>query len=278
MGAKAYATGDHVVLGDGADLHTAAHEAAHVIQQRGGVQLKGGVGESGDAYERHADQVADQVVQGRFAESLLDRFAARTPAGGTNSDAPVQQMKDLASGGRVMTVEDAAEKRRPYETVLANLQAKLGTAPASAQAAINAQITKLQAALAKFNLLPDTEAFVNVRIPQTPAIASELHIDLEFGDYRVGDNVANGTYEFVIQTSNPDKVLMTKGTGHNSIGGEEPLYFAGTATFAIGDLVSWNNDTGHYRTDAAHAHQAQIPKSGGLPYLPMAKFKLFVVP
>ena len=37
MGAEAYATGDHVVFGGAPDLHTAAHEAAHVVQQRGGV-------------------------------------------------------------------------------------------------------------------------------------------------------------------------------------------------------------------------------------------------
>jgi hypothetical protein len=78
MGAKAYATGDHVVLGSEADLHTAAHEAAHVVQQRGGVQLKGGVGEVGDAYERHADAVADLVVRGESAEVVLDG----TPGGG----------------------------------------------------------------------------------------------------------------------------------------------------------------------------------------------------
>ena len=82
MGAQAYATGDHVVLGDRTDLHIAAHEAAHVVQQRGGVQLKGGVGEVGDAYEQHADQVADAVVQGKSAEALLDPYAGGAgPAG-----------------------------------------------------------------------------------------------------------------------------------------------------------------------------------------------------
>jgi len=76
LGARAYASGDNVVLGaGGTDLHTVAHEAAHVIQQRGGVSLKSGVGQSGDVYERHADQVADAVVQGKSAEGLLDRFA-----------------------------------------------------------------------------------------------------------------------------------------------------------------------------------------------------------
>jgi hypothetical protein len=76
MGAEAYATGDQIAFRSQPDLHTAAHEAAHVIQQRAGVQLDGGVGQAGDAYERHADQVADAVVAGRSAESLLGGGAA----------------------------------------------------------------------------------------------------------------------------------------------------------------------------------------------------------
>jgi hypothetical protein len=82
MGADAYATGNHVVLGAEPDLHTAAHEAAHVVQQRGGVQLHGGVGRAGDAHERHADEVADQVVAGRSAEALLDGVAPGAPTHG----------------------------------------------------------------------------------------------------------------------------------------------------------------------------------------------------
>jgi hypothetical protein len=76
MGARAYATNDHVVLGEGADLHAVAHEAAHVVQQRGGVHLDGGVGEVGDAYEQHADAIADRVVRGESAEQLLGEMAA----------------------------------------------------------------------------------------------------------------------------------------------------------------------------------------------------------
>jgi len=82
MGARAYATGPHVVLGDGADLHTVAHEAAHVVQQRGGVQLAGGVGQSGDVYERHADAVADRVVAGESAAELLGAPAPAMNRGG----------------------------------------------------------------------------------------------------------------------------------------------------------------------------------------------------
>jgi hypothetical protein len=76
MGAEAYATGNHVVLGAGTDLHTVAHEAAHVVQQRAGVHLLGGVGEAHDAHERHADRVAALVVRGHSAEAVLDEHAA----------------------------------------------------------------------------------------------------------------------------------------------------------------------------------------------------------
>jgi hypothetical protein len=87
MGATAYATGNHVAFAGTPDLHTAAHEAAHVVQQRAGAHLKGGVGETGDLYERHADAVADRVVQGLSAASLLGEVSA-------TSSAPAVQRKD----------------------------------------------------------------------------------------------------------------------------------------------------------------------------------------
>jgi len=83
MGAEAYATSNHVVLGDGGkDLHTQAHEAAHVVQQKQGVSLSGGVGQAGDRYEQHADAVADRVVQGKSAEDLLGQMAGGAGGGG----------------------------------------------------------------------------------------------------------------------------------------------------------------------------------------------------
>ena len=94
MGADAYATGNHVVLGGGTDLHTVAHEAAHVVQQRGGVQLEGGVGAAGDAYEQHADAVADRVVAGHSAEGLLDQGAG--PASAPSHAVQRQARKDDA--------------------------------------------------------------------------------------------------------------------------------------------------------------------------------------
>jgi hypothetical protein len=81
MGAQAYARGNDVAFGGTPDLHTAAHEAAHVVQQRAGVQLKGGVGEAGDAYERHADAVANTVVAGGSAEALLSTMGGAATGG-----------------------------------------------------------------------------------------------------------------------------------------------------------------------------------------------------
>ncbi|HRE88494.1 MAG TPA: DUF4157 domain-containing protein [Myxococcota bacterium] len=71
MGAEAYASGQDVAFKGQPDLHTAAHEAAHIVQQKAGVQLSGGVGKAGDPYEKNADEVADRVVQGKSAEDLL---------------------------------------------------------------------------------------------------------------------------------------------------------------------------------------------------------------
>jgi hypothetical protein len=90
LGASAYAIGDAVAFASSPDLHTAAHEAAHVVQQRGGVQLKGGIdGGANDPYERHADQVADAVVAGHSAEALLGR-----PGGGAAAPAVVQRKEE----------------------------------------------------------------------------------------------------------------------------------------------------------------------------------------
>jgi hypothetical protein len=93
MGAEAYATGNDVAFASAPTLHTAAHEAAHVVQQRAGVQLSGGVGAAGDAYENHANKVADLVVQGRSSESALDAMA-----GGTRSTSSIQRAVQRTPG------------------------------------------------------------------------------------------------------------------------------------------------------------------------------------
>ena len=91
IGAQAYTTGNSIAFASSPDLGLAAHEAAHVVQQSGGVQLKGGVGQAGDVYEQHADAVAAEVVAGRSAEGLLDRMAG----GASPAHQPPVQRKDV---------------------------------------------------------------------------------------------------------------------------------------------------------------------------------------
>lgn len=102
LGAQAYAYGDRIAFGDAPDLHTAAHEAAHVVQQRSGVQgLAGGVGRAGDPHEQHADAVADAVVAGYSAVELLDRAGASSSGTG---HAVVQRKEAPAPAGASTSV------------------------------------------------------------------------------------------------------------------------------------------------------------------------------
>lgn len=97
IGASAYATGHHVAFAGPPSLHTAAHEAAHVVQQRGGVQLKGGVGQAGDAYEQHADAVADRVVAGESAEPLLDAMSGGGTQTAVQRSQPISETTDTGN-------------------------------------------------------------------------------------------------------------------------------------------------------------------------------------
>ena len=82
LGARAYARGNRIAFREQPSLRLSAHEAAHVVQQRRGVHLPGGLGSPGDAYEQQADRVAEAVVAGRSAEAELDRVVDGPPGGG----------------------------------------------------------------------------------------------------------------------------------------------------------------------------------------------------
>lgn len=83
LGAHALASGNRVAFGGNVSLHTAAHEAAHVVQQRAGFAPSGGLDRPGDDLEQHADRVAAAVVRGASAEGLLDEVP--THGGGSIS-------------------------------------------------------------------------------------------------------------------------------------------------------------------------------------------------
>ncbi|WP_399553199.1 DUF4157 domain-containing protein [Streptomyces sp. gCLA4] len=92
VGARAYTSGSHVVIGAGGnDKHTLAHELTHVIQQRqgpvagtdNGAGLK--VSDPSDRFEREAEANASRVMApGHRATADVQRQAAPSAAGGSH--------------------------------------------------------------------------------------------------------------------------------------------------------------------------------------------------
>jgi len=111
MHATAFTTGEHVAFKASPDLWLAAHEAAHVVQQRGGVSLAGGVGRAGDSYERQADAVAGRVVSGRPAHDLLAGSGAAGRAAVQRCGGVVHEGCDCAQeAGEPKKVEETASE------------------------------------------------------------------------------------------------------------------------------------------------------------------------
>ncbi|MCX5381829.1 DUF4157 domain-containing protein [Streptomyces sp. NBC_00083] len=105
VGARAYTSGSHVVIGDGgADKHTLAHELTHVIQQRqgpvagtdNGSGLK--VSDPSDRFEREAEANASRVMSGPAPESQV--AAQRSVA-----DGPVTAQRALATPSSAPAVQ-----------------------------------------------------------------------------------------------------------------------------------------------------------------------------
>ncbi|MFI6055599.1 aldo/keto reductase [Streptomyces violascens] len=93
VGARAYTSGDHVVIGEGgADKHTLAHELTHVIQQRQG-PVSGSdrgdglrVSDPADRFEREAEANARRAMSG---EAPVQRAATVSDGGRAQQGSPV---------------------------------------------------------------------------------------------------------------------------------------------------------------------------------------------
>jgi len=175
MGAQAYAAGDHVAFAAPPDLHLAAHEAAHVVQQRGGVQLKGGVGQVGDAYEQHADRVADAVVAGESAAPILGELAGgggdsgggRTSADGGGGHA------SGGGGGQARASTALVQRDQTPATVAAaakptalGLFERGGTVPAELLATVHVVAARLP---------PELATLLTIE----PTVSVDLHLALQ---------------------------------------------------------------------------------------------------
>ncbi|MFH9721861.1 DUF4157 domain-containing protein [Streptomyces sp. NPDC017254] len=100
VGARAYTSGNHVVIGEGGgDKHTLAHELTHVIQQRQG-PVAGtdngqglSVSDPGDRFEREAEANATRVM--RSSTSLPQHAEAPAESGGGPVEGAVQRRVSL---------------------------------------------------------------------------------------------------------------------------------------------------------------------------------------
>ncbi|MFF4428463.1 DUF4157 domain-containing protein [Streptomyces sp. NPDC001513] len=114
VGARAYTSGSHVVIGDGGhDKHTLAHELTHVIQQRqgpvagtdNGTGLK--VSDPSDRFEREAEANAKRVMAGgSHAAPDVQRHAAPATASGARPS--VQRVENPQDRMTVEYWEDKA--------------------------------------------------------------------------------------------------------------------------------------------------------------------------
>jgi hypothetical protein len=97
IGAESYAQGNTVAFKQTPSLWLAAHEAAHIVQQRGGASIPNGVGQAGDTHEQHADRVADRVASGGSAAELLGHggTGATTAGGGAVQRYVAQNVKGV---------------------------------------------------------------------------------------------------------------------------------------------------------------------------------------
>ncbi|SEE00961.1 DUF4157 domain-containing protein [Streptomyces sp. TLI_105] len=108
MGARAYTSGSHVVIGQGGgDRHTLAHELTHVIQQRqgpvAGTDDGSGlrVSDPSDRFEREAEANAVRALAGRPArtDSVQTGPVQRAVATGRAEGRTVQRFHDPAGDG-----------------------------------------------------------------------------------------------------------------------------------------------------------------------------------
>ncbi|MFH9264185.1 DUF4157 domain-containing protein [Streptomyces sp. NPDC017546] len=115
VGARAYTSGNHIVIGDGgADKHTLAHELTHVIQQRqgpvAGTDNGSGlrVSDPSDRFEREAEANATRVMSGPRPQTDTARSADRAASGG---DGAVQRVVDVqrVASDKQLVIDGGAE-------------------------------------------------------------------------------------------------------------------------------------------------------------------------
>ena len=119
FGSSAYHKGGDVAFASAPTLAAAAHEAAHYVQNAGATRLGGGVGEAGDAYEQHADRVAERVVAGEPVADLLDRGPGGAVRGTpSRHNGPVQMTGGGVPPLAALCLKSALQNRTPRTDIV----------------------------------------------------------------------------------------------------------------------------------------------------------------
>ena len=285
IGARAYAMGASVAFAESPDLHTAAHEAAHVVQQRAGVQTKGGVGEAGDVYEQHADAVADRVVRGESAADLL----ATGPSGAIAGAAVVQRAplqglaadaqkvigeldKAIAEGQwevirkRVYPREAAAARQRANKRRAGSIPDLAGLGTVTSLDAIAQAIKTLQGAWAGKNATQRAQAMIDGANAALVAAKVPKYLAHAIVDMTARGSFSRSAWKFNIRKATVDAPSLTNDeagevanvVAHESRHAEQHFlrgrYLAGTGKSAA-DVEA---DTGMPAVIAAEAVKSKL--------------------
>ncbi|MFJ6382597.1 DUF4157 domain-containing protein [Kitasatospora sp. NPDC092039] len=124
VGARAYTSGHHVVIGaGGGDKHTLAHELTHVIQQRrgpvagtdDGTGLK--VSDPSDRFEREAEANATRVMRRSLpSPARIEGMAEGVAGGGVRTGVPVQRTSEEEDRQAAAALAETARGRtEPWE-------------------------------------------------------------------------------------------------------------------------------------------------------------------
>ncbi|MFC7872712.1 DUF4157 domain-containing protein [[Kitasatospora] papulosa] len=121
IGARAYTSGNHVVLGEGGgDKHTLAHELTHVIQQRqgpvAGTDNGGGLrmSDPGDRFEREAEANATRVMAQAPPVTAEAAPAPGGPGAAPGAETPhVQPAPEVQRAPQVQRAEEDEEQGPP---------------------------------------------------------------------------------------------------------------------------------------------------------------------
>ncbi|MEV4940499.1 DUF4157 domain-containing protein [Streptomyces zaomyceticus] len=133
VGARAYTSGNHIVIGDGGgDRHTLAHELTHVIQQRqgpvSGTDNGSGlrVSDPSDRFEREAEANARRALSGAAPAAQAAAQPVQRATGGTQPSVqrvPTEPTETTSSSSSAPVAQETAVETAPaYGTEIRNAQ------------------------------------------------------------------------------------------------------------------------------------------------------------